>query len=581
MAGVIQSSSQRRRPPPPPPSNVEPFCPTIDNTIFVWLDTCQTDFERFRGRFCQVTVTQHCQWLFFDKSSECYQFIIESVSFPKKVILVTSGRLGQNLIEDLHYCEQLDSVYIYCRNIEKYKEFAQHYNKVQGVYTDPVQLFTCLKKNLERKSDDSSSSSSSQWLSDTENIDQFSQPHLFWHPWTQNTCTKILPIKGQATIAVIQTIFVPFELILSTANNLISIENENQFSIFLTVNKREATLGTYINGQRHFLNCTSDDHHVLQVFNTDQEYTYWLNFCKETLKVMYGIGEIRPKFRILEAYIDEKYSKSISNIIYLHVKINGIYENFQTIAHLKDKINFSIGTLSLLEPNLFILRHNHSSTIYSSTSSLGISPFNLTTPSRALYHNLIHFKLDDDDFPDFISAIERSIKNPFGWCYQKLNEKANQFGRSNINLTCIRLALDPLIIEIWPSEHFSPIHNHKKAYGMFRVLYGCIFIRLFPYFASNLPSEIAIEYLVRQDQITWMLPKLNQTHQMKNVDHNSCCIIAQCYSYGDTEQKKTDEVFDYLTNNNQVIQEMKPLVDMNFGEFKEKIRKEWNEQYNL
>ncbi len=77
MANRIQSPTLRRSPPPPPP-NEEPFNPIIDNTIFAWLDTCQIDFEKFRKHFCKETLIHPQQWLFFEKDTECYQFIEKS-----------------------------------------------------------------------------------------------------------------------------------------------------------------------------------------------------------------------------------------------------------------------------------------------------------------------------------------------------------------------------------------------------------------------------------------------------------------------------------------------------------------------
>jgi hypothetical protein len=163
---------------------------------------------------------------------------------------------------------------------------------------------------------------------------------------------------------------------------------------------------------------------------------------------MYGIGEIRPKFNVFERHLDYKHLQLISNITYLHVKINGIYEKFDTIDYLKGKIRFLIGSSSFLEPNLFVLRQSQNSLVNQNIFYSGISPLNLVEPCRSLYHNLIHFKLDDADFPDLIQAIEYSIKNPQGWYYQKLSEQANRFGRSQRERTYLRLILNSNVIEI-------------------------------------------------------------------------------------------------------------------------------------
>ena len=32
----------------------------------------------------------------------------------------------------------------------------------------------------------------------------------------------------------------------------------------------------------------------------------------------------------------------------------------------------------------------------------------------------------------------------------------------------------PYVLEIWPSGHFSPVHNHGNAFGIVRILHGSV-----------------------------------------------------------------------------------------------------------
>jgi hypothetical protein len=238
MENPIQSPRQRR--PPPLPPNKEPFIPIIGNTIFTWLDTCQIDFEKFRKEFCKDTPVESKQWLFFEKTADCYQFIEKLVSSSKKVILVTSGSLGHELIENLHHCEQLDLGFIYNQDVEKYKEFSRPYKKALGVYSNPVELFSRLRYHLDKKAEETPTSiNSNSFFGNNDNVERFFQPDLPWNPWNMNTCTKTLPIKGHSTVAVIQTGSIPFEVILSTVKNFVDINNENNYSIILVVNSSE------------------------------------------------------------------------------------------------------------------------------------------------------------------------------------------------------------------------------------------------------------------------------------------------------------------------------------------------------
>lgn len=76
----------------------------------------------------------------------------------------------------------------------------------------------------------------------------------------------------------------------------------------------------------------------------------------------------------------------------------------------------------------------------------------------------------------------------------KLKEKtAHLFGnnkrRSYIRVTLGRNKGDstgiPYVLEIWPKEHFSPIHSHGDAVAIIKVLHGSLAVHLY----NPLPEE--------------------------------------------------------------------------------------------
>ena len=113
---------------------------------------------------------------------------------------------------------------------------------------------------------------------------------------------------------------------------------------------------------------------------------------------------------------------------------------------------------------------------------------------------------------------------------------------------------------------------------MFRVLHGCILIRLFPFLGLHFPDDLLIEYLLHREQMTWMAPQWNQTHQMKNVQLNSCCILLQCYDYDQPHHAKDKEIFDVMVKESSTLQTVTPPFDMNFVAFKELIKEEWDQR---
>jgi predicted metal-dependent enzyme (double-stranded beta helix superfamily) len=132
-------------------------------------------------------------------------------------------------------------------------------------------------------------------------------------------------------------------------------------------------------------------------------------------------------------------------------------------------------------------------------------------------------------------------------------------------------------MEIWPVGHFSPIHNHGAATAIIRVLHGNINVSLFPFLCEDKKGvEPFLITNINVGDITWISPTLNQVHQLKNPEKNKdTCITIQCYMY-DNENTTHYDYFDYVGANGK-IQQFEPDSDMDFIQFKETIRKEWQD----
>ena len=172
------------------------------------------------------------------------------------------------------------------------------------------------------------------------------------------------------------------------------------------------------------------------------------------------------------------------------------------------------------------------------------------------------------------------------WCYKKLKEKSTEFNKDkpNYNETYLRITLGqnngespgiPYVLEIWPVQHFSPIHNHGTANAIIKVLHGSINVKLFPYLSGN--TEAVKPFAVKnfhKNDITWISPTLNQVHQLTNIGNKHTCITIQCYMY---EQENTThyDYFDYVDDNGE-IKQYEPDSDMDFVEFKKLMKEEWN-----
>jgi hypothetical protein len=82
-----------------------------------------------------------------------------------------------------------------------------------------------------------------------------------------------------------------------------------------------------------------------------------------------------------------------------------------------------------------------------------------------------------------------------------------------------------------------------------------------------------------KDDITWISPTLNQVHQLTNLETNKdTCITIQCYMYEEEDYLHYD-YFDYLDTNG-AKHHFEPNSDMDFIEFKNLMREEWNKKNN-
>jgi predicted metal-dependent enzyme (double-stranded beta helix superfamily) len=209
-------------------------------------------------------------------------------------------------------------------------------------------------------------------------------------------------------------------------------------------------------------------------------------------------------------------------------------------------------------------------------------PASLTRTCQKLYDNVAgaRFLLDTPDFPDFSAAIKASILDKKGWCAKVLEEKANEFGKYDPDMTYLRITLGtnqgespgiPFVMEIWPSGNYSPIHNHGGSDAVIRVLHGEINVSLYPFLAPEQQTPFAAKTFVKED-VTWISARLNQVHQLRNLDPQEPCITIQCYLYSDDNQTHWP-YFDYLGDGD--IEHFNPNSDADFLSFKEIMKKEW------
>ncbi|MCA9707572.1 MAG: cysteine dioxygenase family protein [Myxococcales bacterium] len=215
---------------------------------------------------------------------------------------------------------------------------------------------------------------------------------------------------------------------------------------------------------------------------------------------------------------------------------------------------------------------------------------NLSDGCNVLYANVAgaNIQLDTPDFPDFSEAINYSIMTEGCVCYELLKSKEGEFGPSNPQETYLRITLGenlgdspgiPFVLEIWPGQHYSPIHDHAGSDAVIKVLHGQIQSRWFAEL-SPLYRDYYEKFDLVAGQVTWLSPDYYQTHQLFNpAPEGFMCATLQCYRYPDDDREHY-EYFDYLTQGQDgqwTIARFYPNSDMDFLTFKRKIKEEWDQ----
>lgn len=293
---------------------------------------------------------------------------------------------------------------------------------------------------------------------------------------------------------------------------------------------------------------------------------YWVSLDSQNLRIMAGIGE--PRFETaIYSYAFEPTQKAFLESL-TTVKAHAL----QIRSMLRDPVTNSVPLL--VKPVDALTMDDIASGAYMPVANLSLT-------SQKLYNCISgkKFSLNTPEFPDFVKAIEYSIVTPGCWCFERLKQKANEFGKPNPKETYLRITLGenngespgvPYVMEIWPPGHFSPIHDHGGSSAVIRILSGSINVTLFPFLGA---SESFAEEDFKKEDVTWISPALNQVHQLTNLSSKDTCITIQCYMYEKSDTTHYD-YFDYLDSDNKV-QKFEPDSDMEFLTFKETIRAEW------
>ena len=370
-----------------------------------------------------------------------------------------------------------------------------------------------------------------------------------------------LRVKGQTTVI--------YKIIDITTQRVFYLyDSSKKKGLKIVINDKNVVIYNINSGEEY-----KDKNNKIGFINVKGAY-YWLSLDAQNQKITAGVGEPRLETMVYNYQFDKKDKAFLESLIQICKE-----ESIEIIKFLKDPITCTVPLR---------IKNTNDLTMTDIAKNTYMPKANLSIICQKLYDCISgkNFVLNDTDFPDFSNAIEYSIATPGLWCNTTLLNKSKEFSKDKPNIleTYLRITLGqnngespgvPYVMEIWPVGHYSPIHNHAGANAIIRVLHGNINVKLFPFLASKTDSIIPFgEVNFKKDEITWISPTLNQTHQLKNIDTNKdTCITIQCYMY-DENNKSHYDYFDYIDESGDK-QHFEPDSDMDFIKFKETIRKEW------
>ena len=153
---------------------------SIQNFLLIWLDN---NIDEVNDSDCYHTIKQLRTVVntvdIFRDADKCIDFIT-SVQ-EEKIFMIISGALGEILMPTIHTIEHVYSIYIFCRNKSKHKQWSQAWPKVRGVFTEILPICDELRQDVQQYDQNAISVSFVSKIEEllTQNLNQINQSFMY------------------------------------------------------------------------------------------------------------------------------------------------------------------------------------------------------------------------------------------------------------------------------------------------------------------------------------------------------------------------------------------------------------------
>ncbi|CAF3741635.1 unnamed protein product [Rotaria sp. Silwood1] len=121
----------------------------LETCALFWLDAAVNTSEENREAQQQIRSTINHVTTFED-ANLCQRYI-QSIPVHDRLVLIVSGRLGQEVVPHIHHMRQLLSIYVYCMDKERNEKWTNNFAKVKAVTIQLDDLICRIKADQKKR----------------------------------------------------------------------------------------------------------------------------------------------------------------------------------------------------------------------------------------------------------------------------------------------------------------------------------------------------------------------------------------------------------------------------------------------
>ncbi|CAL8469514.1 g9055 [Coccomyxa elongata] len=329
-------------------------------------------------------------------------------------------------------------------------------------------------------------------------------------------------------------------------------------------------------------------------YQAERWLSYWVSFDPDSGILKYGIGHHMEETTLITYSLPASMSclfRTTPKLVCLHgytagpVERRSIFEAKLCTLDGRQAATVEFARCPLIANPPPLVLDSSRLTLLDLGRRAYLPSSDLPPACQVLYQHLSQPCIDLDWSPEggscrLVDAIRHSLHTPGALLHTRCQEKAAQcalgvpakqsYLRVSVGVPSGSSPGIPYVLEIWPSGHFSPVHNHGNAFGIVRILHGSITARTFN---KHLTCEGPLqEAVLNKGDITWFSPNWYQTHQLENHTGDFCCTV-QGFQYADDDdlhwpymqfKGPSGRLLDFL-----------PVSDFSFNDMREALLAEY------